>query len=387
MDGCKMAADTSKHKAMSYGRMQEEEKRLRQEIEGLLKQADEADRRDDEEHGPDDDGYGLKEELARRESRLKKIEAAKAALEAREKKANPDKPVDPKKQISFADHDARCFAKKGDGTEYIYNSQAAVDMESQIIVENHIEDSTQDATAAETALENMQRDLGQCPDKLVADAGYGNQHTLQICQERTVTPVCATAREGKEDAAGILDSFTYDREGNRFVCPHGQVFVFDHRLDNGEKTAYRSLGQVACGCGNYKTKNGEAVLTVGQGHLAKRELKRILEEHRNLYKRRKCTVEPVFGQIQVGMGFRRYLYRGKEKVRSEWNLVCAAFNVKKITALLKAERGNGTMRIGAGMAVIRPGASVSRWTEHLRRLLDDVIRLMPHHDARLAFCV
>jgi len=386
LDGCKMAADTSKHKAMSYGRMQEEEKRLRQEIEGLLKQADEADAREDEEHGPDDDGYGLKEELARRESRLKKIAAAKAALEAREKKAHPDKPVDPKKQISFADHDARCCPKKGNGAEYIYNSQAAVDMDSQIIVENHIEDSTQDAKATETVLENMQRDLGQCPDKLVADAGYGNQHTLQSCQAHTVTPVCAASREGKEEKSGILDSFTYDRDGDRFVCPHGQVFVFDHRRDNGEKMAYRSLGQVACGCGNYKTKDGGAVVTVGQGHLAKRELKRILEEHRDLYKRRKCTVEPVFGQIQVGMGFRRYLYRGRKKVRSEWNLVCAAFNVKKITALLKAGRGNGTMRLGAGMTATTSGASVARWTEHLRGLLDDEIRLMPHHDARLAFC-
>ncbi len=348
LDGCKLAAYTSKHKAISYGRMQEEEKRLRQEMEGLLKQADEADAREDEEHGPDDDGYRLKEELARRESRLKKIEAAKAALEEREKKTEPDKPVDPKKQISFADHDARCYAKKADGTRYVHNSQAAVDMDSQIIVENHVEDSVQDAKAAETALENMKQDLGVCPDKLVADAGYGNQHTLKSCQDHEVTPVCATSREGEDEQAGILDRFTYDREGDRFVCPHGQAFDFDHRRENGEKTAYRSRDVVFCGCGNYQTKDGRAVITVGLGHLAKRELRRILAEHQGLYRRRKCTVEPVFGQIQVGMGFRRYLYRGRAKVRSEWNLVCAAFNIKKVATLVRSAGGWAAMAARKG---------------------------------------
>lgn len=140
LDGCKLAADTSKHKAMSYGRMQEEEQRLRQEIEELLKQAD---AEEENEHGPDDDGYRLNEELVRRESRLKKIEAAKAALEEREKQAGGKGPIDSKKQISFADHDARCYSKKADGAECVHN--------------------------------NMKQDLGQCPGKLVADAGYGNQ--------------------------------------------------------------------------------------------------------------------------------------------------------------------------------------------------------------------
>ena len=337
LDGCKLAADTSKHKAMSYGRMQEEEKRLREEMAELLRRADEADAREDDEDGPDDDGFSLKKELARRESRIKKIAEAKAALEAREKKSNPGKPIDPKKQISFADHDARCHAKKGAGTRYIYNSQAAVDMDTQVIVENHVEDSVQDANAAKETLENMKRDLGQTPDNLVADAAYGNQHTVNNCRDHGVTPVCAVSREKKEGKNhAAIDEFAHDQENDEFTCSHGAVFEFTHKSRNGKKSAYRSRESLSCGCGHYGLKDGRRVMKVDRGHFAKRELKRIMEGKKDLYRRRKCTVEPVFGQIQIGMGFRRYFYRGRANVRSEWNLVCAAFNVKKITALLKA---------------------------------------------------
>ncbi len=357
LDGCKMAADTSKHKAMSYGRMQLEEKRLREEMAGLLKQADETDAREDEEHGPDDDGFSLKKELARRESRLKKIEEAKAALEKRERESHPGKPIDPKKQISFADHDARCHAKKGSGTRYVHNSQAAVDMDSQVIVENHIEDSVQDANAAKETLENMKRDLGQSPDDLVADAAYGNQHTVDTCRDHKVTPVCAVSREGKEGKNhGTIDEFAYDREKNELTCPLGAVFRFVYACPNWEQFTYRSREPLSCGCAYYMLKDGRGKLKVHKGHFAKRELKRIMEGKKDLYRRRKCTVEPVFGQIQVGMGFRRYLYRGRANVRSEWNLVCAAFNVKKITALLKAGKaclGQENMRTSLFEPILR----------------------------------
>ena len=198
LDGSKVEADTSKHKAMSYGRMLEEEGKLKAEIEELLETAKATDEQEDQQYGPDGDGYQVSEELARREQRLTKIKEAKAALEEREQQEHPGKPIDPKKQVSFADHDARCFTKQGEGTRYVYNAQVAVDMDSQIIVANHIEDSVSDAQAAGPALESMEQDLGKLPGKLVADAGYGNKDTLDSCQERRVTPVCATTREGKE---------------------------------------------------------------------------------------------------------------------------------------------------------------------------------------------
>lgn len=335
LDGTKIEANTSKHKAMSYGRMLEEEKRLSEEIEGLLKAADRADQEEDQAHGSANDGFSLSEDLAFKEARLKKIQQAKAALEEREKKDHPDQDLDPKKQISFADHDARCFSKKSEGTEYIYNSQAAVDMSSQIIVENHIEQSVHDARAAGAALEKMKQDLGQCPENLVADAGYGNRHTLESCQDHGVIPVCATSRESEETGKkSILDSFVYDQNRNQFTCPHGRVFEFDHVNENLEEVTYRSREALAlgCRCGN----KGPRVLTMRKGHMARRQLNGIMaqEDHRELYKKRKSTVEPVFGQIKEAMGFRRYFYRGLKKVAGEWNLVCAAFNIKKMAQVL-----------------------------------------------------
>jgi transposase len=339
LDGSKVEANTSKHKAMSYGRMLEEEAKLKGEIEELLKRAQTVDKQEDQDYGPDEDGYQVSEELARREQRLTRIQQAKAALEKREQQAHPSEPIDPKKQISFADPDARCFTKPGDGTRYIYNAQAAVDMDSQIIVANHIEDSVSDAHAAGPALESMEQDLGQLPGVLVTDAGYGNKNTLDRCQERGVTPVCATAREGKEEQDSKLDRFSYDGDQDRFTCPHGHVFVFTHEhVADGTRT-YKTTKPAPCTCGHYETADGRKVIRVGQGHLAKRALKRIMDEpgHRELYRRRKCTSEPPFGQIKAGMGFRRFFYRGRQQVRSEWDLVCAAFNVKKIAVLLRAK--------------------------------------------------
>ena len=236
LDGSKVEANTSKHKAMSYGHMLKEEKRLKAEIEKLLQTAEVTDEHEDEAYGPQADGYHVGEELSRRQQRLKKLVEAKAALEAREKREHPGEPIDPKKQISFADHDARCFTKPREGTRYVHNAQAAVDMDSQIIVANHIEDSVSDAHAAEPVLVNMEQEFDEVPRALVTDAGYGNQHTLDSCWKRGVkrgvTPVCATAREGKDDQeTGKLDRFSYDRDQDRFVCPHGHAFVFTHECE------------------------------------------------------------------------------------------------------------------------------------------------------------
>ncbi len=148
-----------------------------------------------------------------------------------------------------------------------------------------------------------------------------------------MTPVCATTREGKagQDYAK-LDRFSYNRDQDRFACPHDHIFIFTHEHPTNGTRTYKSTEPVACTCGHYETADGREVIRVGQGHLAKRELQRIMDEpaHRELYRRRKCTAEPPFGQIKVGMGFRRFFYRGRQKVRSERNLVCAAFNLKKI---------------------------------------------------------
>lgn len=341
LDGTKMLADTSKHKAMSYGRMQEEEKKMKAEIEELLQKGQQIDGREEAGVEGDGDGFSLSEELALREKRLAKIEEAILALRAREERDHPGEPIDPKRQISFADPEARCFTKKSDGTEYIYNSQAAVDMESQIIVGSHIEDSVSDAKAAETSLTKIEKEQGVVPNYLVMDSGYANTDTLEVCERHEVTPVCAPSREKRvENTLGVKsqeEGVRYNSKENRFLCPHGVIFFFSHWTPNGKRAVYRSQAESPCSCGRKSRRKRYATLTVRKSHLAMRRLKEIKEkpEMQALYRRRKCTVEPVFGQIKCGMGFRRYLYRGLSSVRSEWNLVCAAFNLKKMAALLQ----------------------------------------------------
>lgn len=347
LDGTKMAADTSKHKAMSYGRMQEEEKKLKAEMEGLLQKAQQTD--EQEEAEVEGDGFSLSEEWALREKRLAKIEEAILALRAREERDHPGEPIDPKRQISFADPAARCFTKKSDGTKYIYNSQAAVDMGSQIIVENHIEDCVSDAKAAETTLTKIEKEQGVLPDYMVMDSGYANTGTLEVCERHEVTPVCAPSREKRVEnilgAKSQEEGVRYDSKENRFLCPHGEIFFFSHWTPNGKRAVYRSQEESPCSCGRKSRRKGYATLTVRKSHLAMRRLKEIKEkpEMQALYRRRKCTVEPVFGQIKCGMGFRRYLYRGLSNVRSEWNMVCAAFNLKKMAALLQKKESIGSL--------------------------------------------
>lgn len=376
LDGSKITANTSKHKAMSYGRMQEEEKKLKAEIEALLKQAEEADAQEDQEFGIEQDGYSLSGELARRESRRKKVEEARQALEAREAKDHPGEPIDPKKQISFADHDARCFAKGGEGTRYIYNAQIAVDMDSQIIVENHIEDSVSDAEAAEPALQNMEAGVG-VPEKLVGDGGYGNLQTIESCESRGVEPVCATRREettasskqtqgpgtsetGKPVGSEALSAFAYDGAANQFTCPHGLVFTFDHWNENGTKATYRSRAPGDCVCGTYQRRNGERTLVVRKEHFGQRKLKQILArpENKLLYSRRKCTVEPALGQIKSGIGFDRFFYRGRPNVRSEWNVMCAAANLKKMAGVIMRMRKEPAPLKGPQGAFLAPSGEL-----------------------------
>ena len=143
-------------------------------------------------------------------------------------------------------------------------------------------------------------------------------------------------KEGQD--YGKLDRLSYDRDQDQFACPHGHVFALAHEHPTSGTRTYKSAEPVPCMCGYHETADGREVISVSQGHLAKRELRRIMDEpgHRELYRRRKCTAEPPFGQIKVGMGFRRFFYRGTQNVRSEANLLCAAFNIKKIARLMRA---------------------------------------------------
>jgi len=238
IDGSKIQANASKHKAMSYGRMSEAEQKLQAEVDELLRRADEADAAEDEKYGQGQRGDELPAELARRGSRLEKIRAAKAELEteakqkAAEEKAeaeakiaarreqeartgqkpggrdpevpDPEKAVpEDKAQRNFTDPDSRIM-KTADGFEQAYNAQAAVEAQSQVMVGAGLTSTPNDQQQAVPMVEAIEQQTGRRPQELSADSGYCAEGNLAALEERGIRGYVATGRQkhGQASATG-----------------------------------------------------------------------------------------------------------------------------------------------------------------------------------------
>jgi transposase len=287
LDGSKIKANASKHKAMSYDRMGEKQRQLRAEVTRLLDQAAAADAAEDAEFGPNRRGDELPAELQRRESRLKRIREAKRALEARAKDeaAAAGKPAesakpDPKAQYNFTDPESRIM-KGPDGFVQAYNVQVAVD-ERQLIVGHAVTQETNDKKQLIPMITTIERQSGTPPTQLLADAGY--------CSDANLTAIAATP----------IDAYVSTRKqkhGERpGPCPRGPLPQTATIVDRMSRKLH--------------TKTGAAV-----------------------YAARKGIVEPVIGQIKHARGFRQFLLRGFEKVQGEWSLVCTTHNILKLFRL------------------------------------------------------
>jgi len=171
LDGSKFKANSSKHKAMSYGRLKEHEAALSAEIDALIEQAARCDQEEDKAY-QERTGYELPEDLKHKQGRLAKIKAAKKALEQREEQINPGQAIEESKQISFADTESRIMGKKGSSFDYAYNAQISVDADLQIIVAQHISQNANDQQEVEPALEALQETTDRLPEQLSADNGY-----------------------------------------------------------------------------------------------------------------------------------------------------------------------------------------------------------------------
>jgi len=225
LDGSKFKANTSKHKAMSYGRLKAREKELTEEIEDLIGKAAKCDEEEDEEY-KDKTGYEIPEELKIKEKRLAKIKKAKKALENREQELNPIKEIDDKKQISFADKEARIMGKKGN-FDYSYNGQISVDEDNQIIVGQHLTQNANDKKEVKPALKEIKETTADLPDKMSLDNGYMSGDNLEAFDGKGIDVYIATGKGEKRDQRPIDGSnrkinksdFTYDEDRDCFVCP------------------------------------------------------------------------------------------------------------------------------------------------------------------------
>ena len=315
IDGTKIKANASKHKAMSYKHMNETEARLKQEIDALLATAEKTDAEEDAQYGKDRHGDELPAELQRRESRLQKIGEAKAALEqeAKEKASqqrveaeqklaereeeerrtgkgkrgrkpqapDPDKAKpDDTAQRNFTDPESRIMPDGANKGSFVqgYNAQIAVDSASQVIVAAEITQETNDKKQLLPMIAQIAANLEQKPEKVSADTGYFSELNVTDEQVKDVDLYVATGRD-----------------------KHGSAVEASSDPPPAEASPKEAMRE------KLRTEAG-----------------------RTVYKMRKAIVEPVFGQIKEQRGFRRFSLRGKENVSREWKLVCAVSNLLKL---------------------------------------------------------
>jgi len=285
LDGSKVKANASKHKAMSYGRMREDEKRLKEEVKKLLQQAENVDAEEDARYGRDRTGDEWPAELARRETRLQKIQQAKRALEerAREQAQREGQSVEQAKpeekaQYNFTDPESRIM-KGADGFVQAYNAQIAVEPDFQLIVGQRVTPAANDKQQMVPTVEAIRQQAGQKPEEVLIDSGYCSEPNLKYLEKEKIEGFVATDREWHRD--------------QKQPCPRGPVPRGASRVDRMRR--------------KLQTQAGAAV-----------------------YATRKTIVEPVFGQIKQARGFRQFLLRGLEKVQGEWAMVCLTHNILKL---------------------------------------------------------
>lgn len=356
LDGSKFKANSSKHKAMSYGHLKEKEQALCAEIDELIEKASRCDQEEDKAH-QEKTGYEIPEDLKFKQDRLIKIKAAKQALEQREEQLNPGKTIEDKKQISFADTEARIMGKKGN-FDYAYNAQISVDADLQIIVGQHISQNANDKQEIEPALNAVLDTTGRLPDQLSADNGYLSGSNLQALEQIGSDAYIATDKGEKShktpldgsDRKLVKADFEYHETTNTFTCPEGQVLTMKRENSDGSRV-YQGASEVCAACPLQnrccQSAKGEArTINTDDKEPLRQQMnsKMATESAKAIYSKRKTIVEPVFGHIK-NKGFRGFSVRGKEKVAGEFSLVCAAHNFKKIakaivTGLIRPEFGH-----------------------------------------------
>ena len=341
LDGSKFKANSSRHKAMTYKFLQEKEQALCVEVEALVKQANVCDAEEDATY-QERTGYELPADLAFKQQRLKTITAAKTALEAREEALHPGEPIDAKKQISFADTEARIMGKKGD-FDYRYNGQISVDSDHQVITGQHVSQNANDKQEVQEGLASIAQSTGQLPEKMSLDNGYQSGSNLEALEQAGIEAYVAVDRGEKSHSEPLTEStralckadFSYDEPADCFHCPGGQRLVLKYEGKDGNR-CYQAEAAVCGRCPYYarccKSRQGAGRTITTDGHEGlRRSMTKRMEQadSKAIYKRRKVIVEPVFGHIKNG-GFRRFSVRGKDKVAGEFSLVCAAHNMKKM---------------------------------------------------------
>jgi len=281
LDGTKVKANASKHKAMSYERMHETEKRLRREVREWFRQAKSADEAEDRQHGGTRRGDEMPGWVADKQQRIAKIREAREALEAQAHAAGQAAP-EPKAQRNFTDPESRIMRKAGKEYVQAYNAQAAVDSTAQVIVARSLSNSATDVQQLAPILKQIKQNTGRQAQQFSADAGYCSEGNLAVLARHHVDSYIATGRQ--------------------------------HHHESSAAGRRRAAGTRVAAMRTKLTRAGR----------------------RSRYRLRKSVVEPVFGQIKQARGFRQFMLRGLAKVQGEWSLICTVHNLLKLAKATKS---------------------------------------------------
>ena len=278
LDGTKIKASASKHKSKSYRKIVEEEQDLRAVARRIVREAEEVDTEEDRRYGPENNPY-MNPLPSDWKERLKQLREARKAIEERERKKGKPAP-EAKTQYNFTDPDSRIVQESGNKGGYVqgYNCQIAVEAKSQVIVMAAVTQENPDQQHMLPMVEELERELGELPAKLLLDAGYFSEAQIRAVEAKGTSVYCPP------DPWRVTESSP---------CPRG-------RPPLGERFTQLMRRKV-------RSRRG-----------------------RGEYRWRKMSVEPVFGQIKQGRGLRQFLLRGKEKVGAEWKLWCLTHNLRKL---------------------------------------------------------
>ncbi len=330
--GSSISIDGTKVKASASPRQSKSSDAIKKEIDKILRESIETDEREDEIYG-DSTPYRIPEELVDKKYRLEKIKAAK-------KKMDEEK----LKKVNITDPDAKIMKHKDGSLKPSYNCQVAVDEKEQIIVAADLVDEENDLHQIEPMIENVKETLGYKPTIVLADAGYFSYDNVQFSLDEEIDAYIPdnfyeVEKRGKTKKFRKL-LFTYDEKKDCYYCPAAFEIPFT-RIQKRENEPdlryyvckYCSLCVLKNACTDSKNRT---ITRDPREHLMENMRAKLnTEEGTEQYKKRMCTVEPVFGQMKQDRGFREFLLRGKRKTKIEFLMMCTVHNIKKIADFMK----------------------------------------------------
>jgi transposase len=335
IDGSKIKANASKYRTFKKEDILDYESRLEEKIKEILSGAEQADTEEDKQYGEDKRGDEIPEELSDNKKLIEKIKQAKKELE--EEKLD---------RINLTDKDSRLMRNTDGGYNMGYNVQIAVDSENQIIVSGDVVSKENDYHEFIPVYEQAINNTGMIPEEVSADAGYSSGETYNYVRDNAIDAYIPDGKYKKETDKKTGEekipeydrrNFKYDEAKDEYICPEGRRLQY--KADgkrNGVKYKIYKCGECRmCDkrllCTSKQCKSNR-LIKIYENDETKLSIREKLKSKDGMlkYHKRLATVEPVFAHIKGIMEFRRFLLRGKEKVKAEFSLICMAHNIKKI---------------------------------------------------------